>query len=288
MDKILIIGADGQLGQCLRTVAELRGIENVFYAAQADADILDIQQLSALFEKEHPTHVINCAAYTAVDNAEDEHELAAAVNNTGAANVAALCNDHNAILIHISTDFVFEGNAVKLLTEDDVTAPISVYGQTKLDGELSIASIFENYYILRTSWLYSEHGNNFVKTMLKLAETRPELNVIADQVGTPTYAIDLANVIFDIVAFKKEAFGIYHFSNEGVTSWFDFAQAIFELSGRNVRVNPIPGTAYPTKARRPLFSVMDKSKIKETFGVDVPYWRESLEKCLGKLNSKPG
>lgn len=284
MNKILVIGAGGQLGQCLKVVAQSRGISNISFPDEKEANILDTTLLATLLDKEQPQFVINCAAYTAVDLAQDQHELAKAVNETGAANLAQACQQHKATLIHISTDFVFEGNEVKLLTEEDLAQPINVYGQTKLDGERAIAAQMDNFFIIRTSWLYSEYANNFVKTMLKLGAEREELNIIADQVGTPTYAIDLANVIFDVIASGQSAYGIYHYSNEGVTSWFDFAKAIFELSQTKVKVNPIPAAAYPTKARRPAFSVMDKSKIKKTFELSIPYWRESLTTCIQKLN----
>lgn len=284
MGKILIIGAGGQLGQCLKTVAERKGISDIIFPAEADANILDQAGLESLFQKERPAFVINCAAYTAVDKAEDEVELAKAVNETGAANLAIACVSHQATLIHISTDFVFEGNEVKLLLEADEAKPVSVYGQTKLDGEKAVMALLKEHFILRTSWLYSEYANNFVKTMLKLGSERAELNIIADQVGTPTYAIDLANAIFDIIQSGSDAYGIYHYSNDGVTSWFDFARAIFDISETKVKTNPIPGSDYPTKATRPAFSVMDKSKIKSTFNIDIPYWRDSLVECISKIN----
>ncbi|MCZ4242925.1 dTDP-4-dehydrorhamnose reductase [Pedobacter punctiformis] len=285
MGKILVIGAGGQLGQCLKTVASRRGITEIVFPAEAEANILNPELLAVLFEREKPAYVINCAAYTAVDKAEEEKDLAKAVNETGAQYLAEVCKAHGAGLIHISTDFVFEGDVVKLLSENDVAKPINVYGATKLDGEKAIISILEQHFIIRTSWLYSEYANNFVKTMLKLGADRDELNIIADQVGTPTYAIDLANVIFDIIAAESKAYGVYHYSNEGVTSWFDFAKAIFEISETKVRVNPIPGSAYPTKAIRPPFSVMDKTKIKTTFNLSIPYWRDSLVKCLDQLKN---
>lgn len=285
MVKIIVIGAAGQLGQCLKTVAQRRGIANVIFPSELDANILNPTGLLELFEKEKPSYIINCAAYTAVDKAEDEVDLARSINETGAENLANACKRVGATLIHTSTDFVFEGNAVKLLGEDDLAQPINVYGQTKLDGELAIAKILPAHIIIRTSWLYSEYGNNFVKTMLKLGAEREELGVIADQVGTPTYAIDLANAIFDCINSDKKAYGIFHYSNEGVTSWYDFAIAIFQLSQTAVKVNPIPGSAYPTKARRPAFSVMDKSKIKSTFNLTIPYWRDSLVKCIEKLGN---
>jgi len=285
MGKILVIGAGGQLGQCLKTVAERRGVTEIVFPAEQDANILNQEALDALFESEKPKFVINCAAYTAVDKAEDEVDLSKAINKTGAGYLGSVCAKHGATLIHTSTDFVFEGNVVKLLKEDDDANPINVYGQTKLDGEQLVASLLKEHFTIRTSWLYSEYANNFVKTMLKLGAERDELNIIADQVGTPTYAIDLANAIFDIIASSSTAYGTYHYSNEGVTSWFDFAKAIFDVSETTVKVNPIPGSAYPTKATRPAFSVMDKSKIKDTFNLEIPYWRDSLIECVKQINT---
>ncbi|RQO65684.1 dTDP-4-dehydrorhamnose reductase [Pedobacter sp. KBW01] len=283
MSKILVIGAGGQLGQCLKNVAELRGIADIVFPSEQDANILDEGVLNALLAIEQPAFVINCAAYTAVDKAEDEIELAKAINETGADYLASACAAHGSTLVHISTDFVFEGNEVKLLKEGDEAKPINVYGVTKLDGEKAVAANLPAHFIIRTSWLYSEYANNFVKTMLKLGAERDELNIIADQVGTPTYAIDLANAIYDIIESGQKAYGVYHYSNEGVTSWFDFATAIFDISKTAVKVKPIPGSAYPTKATRPAFSVMDKTKIKTTFNIKIPYWRDSLVDCIAKL-----
>ncbi|WP_145858684.1 dTDP-4-dehydrorhamnose reductase [Pedobacter suwonensis] len=284
MSKILVIGAGGQLGQCLKVVAERRGITEIVFPAEQDANILNESGLNDLLAKEQPGFVINCAAYTAVDKAEDEADLSKSINEMGAAYLASGCLANGATLIHVSTDFVFEGNDVKLLKEDDEAKPINVYGVTKLDGEKAVASILPAHFIIRTSWLYSEYANNFVKTMLKLGAERDELNIIADQVGTPTYAIDLANAIYDIIESGETSYGIYHYSNEGVTSWFDFAKAIFDVSQTQVKVNPIPGSAYPTKALRPAFSVMDKTKIKETFNIEIPYWRDSLVACIKQIN----
>ncbi|ARS41685.1 dTDP-4-dehydrorhamnose reductase [Sphingobacteriaceae bacterium GW460-11-11-14-LB5] len=283
MNKILVIGAGGQLGQCLKTVAERRGIAEVIFPAEQYANILDEGGLNKLLAREQPAFVINCAAYTAVDKAEDEADLAKAINETGAAYLASACLAKGATLIHVSTDFVFEGNEVKLLKEDDEARPINVYGLTKLDGENAVAFRLPAHFIIRTSWLYSEYANNFVKTMLKLGTERDELNIIADQVGTPTYAIDLANAIYDIIESGQTSYGLYHYSNEGVTSWFDFAKAIFDISKTEIKVNPIPGSAYPTNATRPAFSVMDKSKIKSTFNIEIPYWRDSLVECIKQI-----
>ena len=285
MSKVLVFGASGQLGTCLKSLALKQGFDDIIFPEENTADILDLDGLALAFGKAQPAYVINCAAYTAVDKAEDELELARRVNRDGAANLARMSKTHGATLIHISTDFVFEGNVPKLLSETDPTNPISVYGVTKLEGEEAIAAEMQAFYVLRTSWLYSEHGNNFLKTMLNLGSTRDELKVIADQVGTPTYAMDLAQAIFHILHADKKAYGIYHFSNEGVTSWYDFAKAIFDVSGMSTRVLPIPGTEYPTKAVRPAFSVMDKAKIKSTFEIEIPYWRDSLVKCIQQLKS---
>ncbi|RZK63858.1 MAG: dTDP-4-dehydrorhamnose reductase [Pedobacter sp.] len=279
------MGAGGQLGQCLKTVAERRGISDIVFPVEQEANILNEELLNTLLQRDKPTYVINCAAYTAVDKAEDETDLAKAVNETGAANLAKACKAVDATLVHISTDFVFEGTDVKLLKEEDEAKPINIYGVTKLDGEKAVVSILDKHFILRTSWLYSEYANNFVTTMLKLGAERDELGIIADQVGTPTYAIDLANAIFDIIDSRSPNYGLYHYSNEGVTSWFDFAKAIFDISGTQVKANPIPGSAYPTKATRPAFTVMDKNKIKSTFNMSIPYWRDSLVACIEKINN---
>lgn len=282
----IVLGASGQLGQCLKEVAQRKKISTIGFPDEREGNILDTVQLERLFEKERPRYVINCAAYTAVDKAEDETDLAAAINQTGAENVAIACRTVGAVLIHISTDFVFEGNRPALLNENDPAEPISVYGLTKLQGERVIAQQLPEHFILRTSWLYSEFGNNFVKTMLRLGKDREELGVIVDQVGSPTYAIDLAEAILTIISSGSTAYGTYHYSNEGAISWYDFAKTIFDLAHYSVRVKPLKTSEYPTKARRPAFSVMDKAKIKETSGIAVPYWKDSLEACLSILLSE--
>ncbi|MEP6612204.1 MAG: dTDP-4-dehydrorhamnose reductase, partial [Mucilaginibacter sp.] len=231
MKNIVVFGASGQLGQCIKTVAAEKQITTLIFPPEEDANILNTDGLAKIFEQYKPGWVINCAAYTAVDKAEDEFDIAEKVNKTGAENLAKFCNTHGAVLIHISTDFVFKGDVARPLKEDDATDPISVYGKTKLDGEIAVAAIWKEYFIIRTGWLYSEYANNFVKTMLKLGTERDELKIIADQVGTPTYAIDLAGFILMIILADSKAYGTYHYSNEGVTSWFDFARAIFDISG---------------------------------------------------------
>ncbi|MBE9466656.1 dTDP-4-dehydrorhamnose reductase [Dyadobacter subterraneus] len=281
--KILVLGASGQLGNCLRKVAEENGNQDISFPSEQEGNILDLNLLDLLFIKEKPEFVINCAAYTAVDKAEDDIEICRKVNRDGAENIAKACLLYDATLIHVSTDFVFGGNVPKILSETDPAKPENVYGLTKLEGEAAISNVLEKYFILRTSWLYSEYGNNFVKTMLRLGNEREQLGVIVDQTGSPTYAVDLAQAIFDIIGSGSNAYGIYHYSNEGVTSWFDFAKSIFDLSNTIVKVNPVKTSEYVTRAVRPAYSVMDKNKIKSTFGIQIPYWRESLEACIKKL-----
>ncbi len=283
MKNIVVFGASGQLGQCIKAVAAEKQITTLVFPPEEDANILNVAGLEKIFDQYKPGWVINCAAYTAVDKAEDEFEIAEKVNKTGAENLAKLCDLNGAVLIHISTDFVFKGDVAYPLKEDDAANPISVYGKTKLDGELAVAGVLKEHFIIRTGWLYSEFANNFVKTMLKLGAERDELRIIADQVGTPTYAIDLAEFILMIIAADSKAYGTYHYSNEGVTSWFDFARAIFDISGARVKAIPVRTDEYVTKATRPAYSVMDKSKAKQTFNIGIPYWRDSLVNCIGKL-----
>ena len=284
MSSIVVFGASGQLGQCLKKLAEERNNWSIYFPAESDADILDRDALKKIFSSYKPAWCINCAAYTAVDKAEDNVDLARAINKTGAENLSALCAEYHAALVHVSTDFVFKGDKSMPLTEDDITEPENMYGITKLEGEQAVIGALEKHYILRTSWLYSEYGNNFVKTMLKLGAERDELKIVADQVGTPTYAMDLADCIFKIILSDKAAYGTYHYSNEGVASWYDFAKAIFDISGTEVKTLPIKTSEYPARAIRPAYSVMDKTKIKQAFGIEIPYWRDSLITCISKIN----
>ncbi|HEY0244163.1 MAG TPA: dTDP-4-dehydrorhamnose reductase, partial [Mucilaginibacter sp.] len=217
------------------------------------------------------------------DKAEDDTEMALKINKTGVENISRFCAAYHSTLVHISTDFVFKGDKSTPRTETDETEPISVYGQTKLDGEMVVEELLSQYFIIRTGWLYSEYANNFVKTMLKLGAEREELKIIADQTGTPTYAIDLAVCIMQIINSGSTAYGIYHYSNEGITSWYDFAKAIFDISGTAVKAIPVKTSEYVTKATRPAYSVMDKTKIKQQFGMEIPYWRDSLKICIGRL-----
>jgi dTDP-4-dehydrorhamnose reductase len=284
MSNIVVFGASGQLGQCLKNIAEAQQVDTIYFPAETEANILDNKALRKIFETYKPAWCINCAAYTAVDKAEDDIDVARKINKTGAENLSSFCLEYNSVFIHISTDFIFEGDKPSPLVETDVAEPINIYGLTKLEGELEVTKVLKKYYILRTSWLYSEYGNNFVKTMLKLGSERDELKIIADQAGTPTYAMDLAACILDIISADSTAYGIYHYSNEGIASWYDFAKAIFDISGTKVKTLPIRTSEYPTRALRPAYSVMDKSKIKQTFNIEIPYWRDSLITCISKIN----
>lgn len=283
MGITLVFGAAGQLGQCLQQLARDRQLTNLVFLPRAQANILDEAALQSAFAQYRPTYVINCAAYTAVDKAEEEADAARRVNRDGVENLARLCGKHGATLLHISTDFVFAGTGNQPLTETDEAAPISVYGRTKLEGEQVILLHTGRYFILRTSWLYSEYAGNFVKTMLRLGQERDELRVIWDQLGTPTYASDLAGVLLHIIESGSTDYGLYHYSNEGVASWYDFAVAVFEQSGLLTRVVPIRTAEFPAKATRPAFSVLDKANVKARLGLTIPHWRESLNVCLRRL-----
>ncbi len=287
MDKVLITGAKGQLGN------ELKVIEKSFAAMEClfhDVDTLDITNkasLEAFMNENKPKFVINCAAYTAVDKAENEIENAEKINTQAVELLTDVCAKHDAFFIHISTDYVFDGKAYRPWTEDMKVNPVSVYGKTKEKGERFVKQ-YSKGLIIRTAWLYSSFGNNFVKTVLRLAKERGEMNMIYDQVGTPTYAGDLAIAIQAIVNRTHEnpdAFvgGIYHFSNEGVCSWFDFAKAIVAMKNIPCKINPIGTKDYPTPAKRPAYSVLDKTKIKTTWCLIIPYWMDSLKLCLEKL-----
>jgi dTDP-4-dehydrorhamnose reductase len=274
---VLVTGASGQLGQALKAKASGYKAIQVYYAASDEADITDKACLETLFASVNPDFCINAAAYTAVDKAESEPEMAYAVNVTGAKNLAEVCKASGTTLVHISTDFVFDGAKNTPYTEEDDTHPESIYGTTKLQGEQEIQKVLEAHYIIRTSWLYSQYANNFMKTMLRLAAERDTLGVVNDQTGTPTNANDLANAVLQIISSGKKAYGIYHYSNEGQATWYDFAKAIFELNNIAITLNPIPTSAYPTPARRPVYSVLDKTKIKEAFRLTIKDWKESIK-----------
>jgi len=287
--NVLITGSNGQLGSELKYLVmndELKIInENdskFFFTDKNELDITDMKKVKEFCKNNDITHIINCAAYTAVDKAEEEQELADLINHKAVKNLAIISKELNISLIHISTDYVFDGKNFKPYTENDKVNPQSVYGQTKLDGEKAIIEINPlNSIIIRTSWVYSSFGNNFVKTMLRLGKEREELGVIFDQIGTPTYAKDLAIAILEIIPkIQNSKLSIYHYSNEGAISWYDFTKAIFEIKGIDIKINPIETKDYPTPAKRPHYSVLNKSKIKEEFNLIIPYWKDSLKKML--------
>ncbi|MDE6236566.1 MAG: dTDP-4-dehydrorhamnose reductase [Muribaculaceae bacterium] len=284
--KILVTGANGQLGKSIRKVFSGDPSLEVIYTDVAELDITDREEVDHFIRENKLDFIINCAAYTAVDKAEKDDLRAAAINTGAVGNIAQAAARHKVKVIHISTDYVFNGENYRPYEENDEPYPRSIYGRTKLEGEGILTSFCTNSLIIRTAWLYSEFGGNFVASMLRLASERPSLNVVSDQIGSPTYAGDLAEAIHHIIKHDKWLPGIYHYTNEGVASWFDFSKAIFEIAGKKVEVNPIPSSQYPTPAKRPLYSVLGKMKIKNTYGVKIPYWRDSLKKCLALMGNK--
>ncbi len=284
--NILITGANGQLGNELKKLENNYSGWNFFYGDLPEVDITNKTIIEEFTQQNNIKAIINCAAYTAVDKAEEDKELANKVNAIGPSILAKIAYSEEIQLIHVSTDFVFDGKNFQPYVENDKTAPISAYGETKLNGEQLVLKNCPSAIILRTSWLYSSFGNNFVKTMQRLGSERDQLNVIFDQIGTPTYAADLAGAILKILNSNEQKAGIFHYSNEGVASWYDFAKAIMELSNIECKVFPIPTSMYPTPAARPHYSVMNKQKIKDTFKIEIPYWRESLKTCIQELKGK--
>ncbi len=273
---LLITGANGQLGNELRLLLG----DNALYTDYAELDITNAAEVRAFVNAHRVDMIVNCAAYTAVDKAESDEEKAYAINAVGPANLAQA----GVPLIHVSTDYVFDGASCRPYVEDDVPNPATVYGRTKLAGEKHVLENADTALVIRTAWLYSSFGNNFVKTMLRLGAERDSLNVVFDQVGTPTYARDLAAAIVKIMPQLKPGMkGVYHFSDEGVCSWYDFAARIMDKAGLPCRVKPIESVDYPTPAKRPFYSVLNKGKIKAAFGVDIPHWEKSLDDCLKKL-----
>ena len=286
--NILVTGANGQLGNEMQRVAKTSSNHYIFTDV-AQLDITDREAVLRAVKDNGIQVIVNCAAYTNVDNAEDASETADLINNKAVENLAIAAREHDATLIHISTDYVFKGDRCTPCREDWETDPLGVYGITKLAGEKSIERTGCRHIIIRTAWLYSPFGKNFVKTMQKLTAEKDSLKVVFDQVGTPTYAGDLAAAIARIIEtgqLGKQ--GIYHFSNEGVCSWYDFAREICELSGNTCNIQPCHSDEFPSKVKRPHFSVLDKTKIKDTFGIEVPYWKDSLKKCIRELAAPNG
>jgi dTDP-4-dehydrorhamnose reductase len=281
--KILVTGSNGQLGKELKKISSLFSQFEFIFLSREDLPIHHFELVRNFFKGYHPQYLINCAAYTAVDKAEAEKDLAFQVNAEAVGVLAAVCKQYNTSFIHISTDYVFDGTATVPYKEDSQTNPQSVYGASKLEGEKQATQLNPDSIIIRTAWVYSEFGKNFVKTMMKLMSEREEISVVSDQIGSPTYAADLAMTIMNIIAVGNWQPGIYNYSNEGVISWYDFALAIKEAAGFTCKVNPIPTLQYPTPAKRPAYSVLDKTKIQQTFGIKPADWKGSLITCLSCL-----
>ena len=291
MKNILVTGAYGQLGNEVRILSANYPQYNFMFTDVDSLDITDKNELIDFVTGNDIRYIINCAAYTAVDKAEDDAELCEKINATAVKNLGIAAAEVGAGIIHVSTDYVFDGTSCRPYTEDMPTKPCSVYGKTKLKGEKNLLKACPNAIVIRTAWLYSPFGNNFVKTMIKLGSERESLNVIFDQVGTPTYALDLADAILkamdQTIDTDHEKGGVYHFSNEGVCSWYDFTIKIHEIAGINTcKVNPIETKDYPTKAARPHYSVLNKSKIKQTFNIAIPHWEASLKDCIKELSEQ--
>ncbi len=283
--KILVTGAKGQLGSEIRYLSKGQSHQFDFIDFE-ELDLTKSDLIVPFLSSKQPDFIINCAAYTAVDKAEDEPELAVQINKIAPAEIAKYCKESGCRLIHISTDYIFDGNFSRPINEEDSPNPKSVYGQTKLDGERAVQALLNDAYIIRTSWVYSSFGNNFVKTMLRLGSEKEEISVVADQYGTPTWARDLADTVLQIVnqiTNGNDQPGIYHFSNEGEISWYDFAVEIMKQAKLKCKVNPISTSDYPTRAKRPQYSVLDKSKIASTFKVKIPLWSDSLNKYFMKI-----
>lgn len=281
MSKILVTGAKGQLGQCIKELTTLIDNKNNYVFKDSTAlNITKYTEVIAEFNQAKYDFCINCAAYTNVDKAESDVTNATEINTEGAKNLAIACRETNTTLLHISTDFVFNGTKNSPYTEIDKASALSVYGKTKLLGEEEIIKNLKQYYIIRTSWLYSEYGHNFMKTMIRLSNEKEQLSVVDDQIGTPTYAKDLARLLLKIINEKPLEYGLYHYSNEGNTNWFGFAKAIFELNNSTIKLIPIKTIDYPLPAKRPSYSVMDKSKIKKALALEIPNWKDSLAKAL--------
>ena len=282
--KILVTGANGQLGRSMRKISGEYPQHEFLFTDMPEMDITEKAGIEAFVRENGVQAIVNCAAYTAVDRAETEIELAEKINILGTKVLGDVAKMFSIPLIHVSTDYVFCGEGCHPLKETDATAPTGVYGRTKLEGEKALGSTGCDAAIIRTAWLYSEFGGNFVKTMLRVATERDTLNVVYDQVGSPTYATDLARALMTVLNNGVHGLSIYHFSNEGAISWYDFAKAIFEESGDKISVSPIESDKYPSPTKRPAYSVLSKEKIKEA-GVTVPYWKDSLKECIRLLKS---
>jgi dTDP-4-dehydrorhamnose reductase len=285
MEKILVTGATGQLGSELKVLSDNYSQYEWIFADRTQISLDNLAVLQNQLEAISPNVILNCGAYTAVDKAETEQELADVINHLAVGIIAQYAKDHSVKLIHISTDYVFDGNSSVALTEEALTEPVNVYGASKRAGELACLKANPDAIIIRTSWVYSRFGNNFVKTMQRLLQERDSIGVVNDQIGSPTYAADLAQAMMDIVIAQEWIPGIYNYSNEGEISWYEFVLAIQEIGGYTCDVSGIPSSAYPTPAKRPAYSLLDKSKIKKAYGVTIPDYTESLKECLNDIIS---
>ena len=284
--NILITGSNGQLGTEMRNLSTEHPNHRYFFTDVAELDISDVEAIEQFLAANNIDGIVNCAAYTAVDKAEANEEFCTLLNAEAPGYLAHAIEKRGGWMIQISTDYVFDGTQHLPYQEDEDTCPNSVYGRTKLVGEFNVLKLCQQSMVIRTAWLYSTFGNNFVKTMIRLGNERPELGVVTDQIGTPTYARDLARIIMTAIN-KGIQPGIYHFTNEGVASWYDFTKAIHRLAGiTTCHVRPLHTSEYPTAAQRPPYSVLDKTKIKQTYGIEIPYWEESLKECIDKLMTK--
>lgn len=283
MIKVLVTGKNGQLGSELFDLQANYPQYQMVFVDREEMDLSNADQIIEVLDKEQPNVIVSAGAYTAVDKAESDQELCDAINHLAVKTMGDWAAKNKAKVLHISTDYVFDGNSETPLKETDAPDPINVYGLTKLKGEEALQTSGAAYVIIRTAWVYSTYGANFVKTMMRLMNEREELGVVADQVGTPTYARDLAQAIMDVISAQNFVQGIYHYSNEGKISWYDFAVAIKEINGYGTKMNAISSDAFPTPAKRPNFSLLDKTKIKDTYNVKVPNWRTSLEEMIAKL-----
>ncbi|HLP04853.1 MAG TPA: dTDP-4-dehydrorhamnose reductase [Paludibacter sp.] len=284
MTTILITGSNGQLGNEMQQASKKHPRFNFLFTDVAELNICDKVALSGYVQSNQVNVIVNCAAYTAVDKAEDDAESCYRINRDAVRNIGEVANENNLKVVHVSTDYVFDGTNHIPYTENQPVCPATVYGKSKLAGEQVLLETCSKAAIIRTSWLYSTFGSNFVKTMIKLGTERDTLNVIFDQVGTPTYAADLAEAILQLLAHDNFIPGIYHYSNEGVCSWYDFTKTIHRLAGITCNVQPIETKDFPTRTPRPHYSVLNKAKIKSTYGISISHWEESLEQCIGKLD----
>lgn len=282
--KILVTGSKGQLGNELKNVLEEKMPGCTIYTDIDELDLTDKKAVEKFVVDNDVTHIVNCAAYTNVDKAEEDKLLCASVNADAVKNLALAADQNGAKIIHISTDYVFDGRTYRPYKESDKVNPMSQYGTTKRLGETALLALSPEAIIIRTAWLYSPYGRNFVKTMLKLGKEQKSLRVVSDQIGTPTYALDLADAIYVILTSQQWVPGIYHFTDEGVCSWYDFAKAIHRLGEVKCDVLPIPSDDYPTPATRPFYSVLDKQRIKSTYNVKIPHWEESLARCIKRIS----